>query len=320
MTKASCPHDPMRDPSPSPVLGNRARDAETYAQTAIYVVVPVHNRRALTERFLECLARQTFRNFTVIVVDDGSTDGTAELVRDKFPEAILLRGDGNLWWSGATNLGIRHALKIASENDALLIINDDLEVDPIYLDRLCDVWRSHPNTLIGSVVVDLSSPDRILYGGETLNRWLAKSRWLNAGKRLTEFAPDHRVKVSVLNGMGTLVPASVFRDVGLYDEKHFQQGGDDEFSARASDKGYSLIMTYAAVVKVHPETTAGVNVQAHYSIRDVKDFFFGVKSYYRLKYRFFFAYNLSKNPLAFFSFVICDVARITFRFVSRVRL
>lgn len=301
-------------------LRDTGRDTATRAQQAIYIVVPVHNRKALTERFLECLSKQTFRNFSVIVVDDGSTDGTAELISDKFPEVTLLRGDGALWWSGATNLGIRHALLNASDSDAVLIINDDLEIDPVYLDRLYDVWQSNPNTLIGSVVVDLDDPERIFYGGETRDRWFAKSSWLNTGRRLSEFGSDHRVRVSVLNGMGTLVPASAFRKIGLYDEKHFQQGGDDELSARASNNGYSLIMTYSAVVKAHPETTAGINVQRDYSIGDLKTFFFGVKSYYRLKYRFFFAYNISRNPLAFCSFLICDIARITVHFVSRVRL
>jgi len=49
----------------------------------IYVVVPVFNRKALIPRFLECMRNQTFRNFEVIVVGDGSTDGTAELVAEQ---------------------------------------------------------------------------------------------------------------------------------------------------------------------------------------------------------------------------------------------
>jgi GT2 family glycosyltransferase len=297
-----------------------AHDAATHGRQTIYLVVPVHNRRVLTERFLECLAKQTFRNFTVIVVDDGSTDGTAELVRDKFPEVVLLRGDGNLWWTGATNLGIRHALVNASENDAVLIINDDLEFDPIYLDRLYEAWQSSPNALIGSVVVELDKPDVVFYGGESVGRWSAKFRWINAGKRLSEFGRGYRMKVSVLNGMGTLIPISVFRKIGLYDDKHFQQCGDYELPSRASKHGYSLIVAYDAVVKMPPETSAGINLQTTYSIKDLKTFFFDIKSNYRLKYRIFFAYNNARNPLAFFTYVICDIARITFHFASRVRL
>ena len=57
----------------------------------IHVVVPVFNRKALIPRFLECMRNQTFKNFEVIVVDDGSTDGTAELVAEHFREVQLLR-------------------------------------------------------------------------------------------------------------------------------------------------------------------------------------------------------------------------------------
>jgi capsular exopolysaccharide synthesis family protein len=301
-------------------LPSSGEDAETHMHGAIHVVVPVHNRRALTERFLECLAKQTLRNFKIVLVDDGSTDGTAELVRDKFPEVVLLRGDGNLWWTGATNLGIRYTLLHASENDAVLIINDDLEVDPNYLERLHEAWRSSPNALIGSVVVELDKPDVVFYGGERLSRWSAKFRWLNSGKRLTEFGRGFRVEVSVLNGMGTLIPVPVFRKIGLYDERHFQQCGDYEFPTRASNHGYSLIVAYDAVVKMPPETSAGINLKTTYTIKDLKSFFFDIKSNYRLKYRIFFAYNIARNPLAFLSYVVCDITRITFHFVSRVRL
>lgn len=314
------PNNGLQSRVAPPVFAEFAHPADTDVQKRIFIVVPVHNRKALTERFLDCLSKQTFRNFTAIVVDDGSTDGTSELIRQRFPEVTLLRGDGNLWWSGATNLGVRQALLNASENDAVLVINDDLEVDPVYLERLYNVWQSSPDTLIGSVAVDLDNPDRIFCGGEKLGRWSAKSRWLNVGKKLSAFGSDHRVKVSLLNGAGTLIPASVFHEIGLYDERHFQQGGDSELAIRASNNGYSLIVAYDAVVKIHPETTAGINVQPNYTIGDLKTYFFGVRSYYRLKYRIFFAYNISRNPLAFCSFLICDIARITFHFVARVRL
>src|SRR6266851_4892464 len=119
----------------------------------IYVVVPVFNRKAFTERFLYCMREQSFRNFDTIIVDDGSTDGTAELIAEQFKEVQLLRGDGNLWWTGAINLGIKHALVSASDYDAILVINDDLQINPNYLESLHGVWTSMPRTLIGSLAV-----------------------------------------------------------------------------------------------------------------------------------------------------------------------
>jgi len=317
---ASLPADFIRNQLAAKTFSNFARAPEMRVQKAIYIVVPVYNRKPLTHRFLDCLAKQTFRHFVIIVVDDGSTDGTSELIRDEFPEVILLRGDGTLWWTGAVNVGIRRALLDASADDAVLIINDDLEVDPVYLDRLYRVWQSNPNTLIGSVVVDINDPDHILYGGEKIDRRVAKFTTLNSGKRLSEFSSDYFVKVSTLHGMGTLIPVPVFRDVGLYDDKHFQQCGDYELPCRASKRGYALITAYNAVVKIHKDASARINVRGVYSIKDLKPYFFGIKSNFRLKYRIFLARSIATNYFTFCSYIVCDFARITFHFVSRVRL
>jgi N-acetylglucosaminyl-diphospho-decaprenol L-rhamnosyltransferase len=304
---------PVRSPRAQPRWNARGIGSR------IYIVLPVYNRRLLVERFLNRLNEQTFRNFTVIVVDDGSTDGTATLIEKRFSNVHLLRGDGSLWWTGATNVGIRHAMKHSTKDDAILIINDDLEISPDYLESLYRVWNSMPNTLIGSVVVDINDPERIIDGGRLVNWWTAKFRHLNIGKKLNEFNKNYHVDVSLLTGWGTLVPVQVFYDVGLYDDTHFQQCGDTELTARAKNRGYRLIMSYAAIVKCAPEQTASINVARFYSLRDLKTYFFDVKSNYRLKYRYFFAKNAARNPAAFVSFLICDLARVTVHFLRRLR-
>jgi GT2 family glycosyltransferase len=285
----------------------------------IYAVVPVHNRKALVARFLTCMRQQTFRNFTVIVVDDGSTDGTSALIEEKFPEVHLLAGDGNLWWTGATNLGVRHALAQAREDDAILVINDDIEVDPDYLEALFRVWQETPNALVGSVVVDINHPEVIYDGGHTVNWWTAKMRTVNVGKPLSDFYKSHCVEVSLLTGWGALIPISVFHDVGLFDERHFQQCGDGDLPVRAKNRGYRLLVSYGAVVKVHADQAAGINVAENYYLRDFTEYFFGVRSYLRLKYRFFFSYNTATNPAQFCCFLLCSYIRITMRFLLRLR-
>jgi N-acetylglucosaminyl-diphospho-decaprenol L-rhamnosyltransferase len=281
----------------------------------IYVIVPVHNRRALVRSFLHCMERQTFKDFAVIVVDDGSTDGTATMIRDEFPDVDVLLGDGNLWWTGAINVGIRRAIAQANADDAVLIINDDLEFDPGYLAALHSSWRSTPNTLIGSVIVDIRQPERIYRGGERLNWWTAKSSFLNTDKMLCEFGKNYQVDVSLLTGMGTLIPVQFFQEAGLFDDVHFQQCGDTELPGRARKHGYRLVVCYDAVVKVHVDDTAGINASNRYSLSDIWSYLFDIKSDFRLKYRFYFAYNTAKNPLSFVIFLICDIARITVHFL-----
>jgi GT2 family glycosyltransferase len=72
----------------------------------IFIVIPVHNRRDFTRECLLSLRKQTYKNFKVIIVDDGSMDGTGDMIEKDFPEVIPLKGDGELWWTGATNMGV----------------------------------------------------------------------------------------------------------------------------------------------------------------------------------------------------------------------
>jgi GT2 family glycosyltransferase len=68
----------------------------------IYIVIPVFNRKHYTKDCLLSLSAQTYSVFKTIVVDDGSTDGTADMLKEEFPEVIVLKGTGNLFWTAAT--------------------------------------------------------------------------------------------------------------------------------------------------------------------------------------------------------------------------
>jgi GT2 family glycosyltransferase len=147
----------------------------------------------------------------------------------------------------------------------------------------------------------------------------AKYKVLNCNKPLSKFGKNFCTEVSLLTGRGVLIPVQVFHEVGLYDEKHFQQCGDIDFPIRAKNMGYNLIVSYDAVAKSHVESTFDTNVSDFYTLKDLKRYFFDVKSNYRLKYHFFFSLNTSKNFFYFISFLICDFLRICWHFLVRLR-
>ena len=92
----------------------------------IAIIIPVFNRKNTTLNCLYQLQNITRKGFAIdiIVIDDGSTDGTSDALRQNYPDTILLKGGGNLWWSGGVNKGFEYALK--EKYEFVYTINDDV--------------------------------------------------------------------------------------------------------------------------------------------------------------------------------------------------
>jgi GT2 family glycosyltransferase len=196
----------------------------------IAVIVPIYNRRAITCDFLRSFSSVRYPRYEMILVDDGSTDGSADAITREFPSVRIIRTHGGLWWTRATNIGIADAR--GREAEYILTINDDVLVDPFLLDALVRTAESRPGTLVGSTIYYQSDPERIWYAG-------GKMHWL-AGDLVHRTSADDG-PLCWLTGMGTLVPVQVFDAIGSYDEIHFPQyAADADFSLRAVKAGFPL--------------------------------------------------------------------------------
>jgi GT2 family glycosyltransferase len=118
-----------------------------------FILIPAHNRRALTLGCLASLrATDDLSRHSVIVIDDGSTDGTGDAVRADFPEVIVVRGDGSLFWTGAIALGMREAA--ARRAGPLFWLNDDCRPRPGALARLGEFLAAEPDAIAGPRCLD----------------------------------------------------------------------------------------------------------------------------------------------------------------------
>ena len=285
----------------------------------ISIVIPVHNRREFTRQCLACLSAQTYQDVQIIVVDDGSTDGTDLMIHQEFPEVIVLRGDGNLWWTEATNWGVRYAREHQDkrQENFVLTLNDDTLVAPNYLQTMLDAYQNYKPCLIGSPSVDSRNPEKLVYAGSAFELYTAGGRDLAedyhksygelAGK--TTYVESHS-----LPGRGTLVPMDVFDQIGLYDSKHYiHYMSDIEFSVRARKAGYRLIVNVASIVYEYVNSTSSL-ITHQASWREFWKGFTSFKSPTHLKIRYQFAITHSRTKLVYFFF---DVSRICAGFLLR---
>lgn len=115
----------------------------------IYILLPVHNRCEITRRFVTCLRVQTYRNFHLVLIDDGSTDGTTEMVRESVESLTIIRGSGKWWWAGALHQGyqwLQH--QEVSETDLVLMINDDTEFEPDFLQNAVSLLSGRQRAML----------------------------------------------------------------------------------------------------------------------------------------------------------------------------
>jgi GT2 family glycosyltransferase len=210
------------------------------------IVIAVHNRKDITLECLRLLARQTYQGSLIIVVDDGSSDGTSSAIRKQYPQTIVLAGSGDWWWTKSVNEGIRHAL--AEHATHILLLNDDTYFDTDYLELVVAEVGINPASVIGSLNLTMEKPHRVYFSGaKSLNPLLFRYRRYH--KTFSIYREDDatgRFPSVYLPARGAVVPSAVFNKIGVLDEKHFPQYASDvEFTLNAHEKGIDMYVSSA---------------------------------------------------------------------------
>ena len=195
----------------------------------IAALLTCHNRKDQT---LACLENLLAQSIDIYLVDDGSTDGTASAVEQRYPEANLIHGDGSLYWTG----GMRLALQAASTGpyDFFLWLNDDTRLYTDAIARLLQTYHklaaAHECPII--VVASILDPDSgaLSYGGS-----VHSSRWLPLRFRRIHPAPEPQ-RCDVFNGNCVLLPRQAVEVVGNLHPKLVHAAGDYEYGLRAGRK------------------------------------------------------------------------------------
>lgn len=253
-------------------IGSAPRIAEHPMSTAT-LIIPVHNRQATTLACLRHLrAQATFPRFDCIVVDDGSSDNTAGLVRQEFPEVTILPGDGSLWWTGGIAFGSAHAFTQGAA--AVVWLNDDCQPEPGTLERLLAEVEQHPDAVVGPACVDASSGQPVASGFK--------------GRRVVCARDGETLDVDGLSGFCVAVPRRVWETLGPPDSRRFPHyAGDTAYSLRASQAGFRVRLLGDARVRLcdhhpHPDTPTALRRPGRSWRADYRTIFLSNKSPFRL--------------------------------------
>lgn len=249
----------------------------------VEIVTPVHNRRDLTLQCLKSLSRidRTNLDVHIIVVDDGSTDGTAEAIRENFPEVEIIAGNGSLWYTAGTNLGIETALK--NNPDYVLCINDDSIFDEKCIRKLIETAEKYPRSVVGGLLLLWNEPHRVF---QVSPKWeTRRGGWRHWQQQTVWTIPKTTWEVEAIVGNCILYPAKIFGEVGLMNAENSAQYGDAEFTTRIRKKGWRLLIEPRARVFCQPNY-APLKVSSLPFRKKIDVLFFNVKNRHNLIYQF----------------------------------
>ena len=211
------------------------------------VVIPVHNRREVTLRCLDRLASDdVFAWASVVVVDDGSTDGTGDAVRAHHPATVVLVGNGHLWWGGAIRLGMDHACREGAA--CLLWLNDDCLPGPGTLRLLAE----HARRTGGLATGWATTPSGGGYGGVRRTRW----GWASVPPP----PPGGLVPCDAAGGNCVAIARPVVDAIGLPDAARLPHAWlDMDYLYTATKRGFPLDLLGSAVCRNEDNLSAAAS-------------------------------------------------------------
>ena len=233
---------------------NAARPAQ------VLVLIPSHNRRdILCSTLAKVRAQLPPEAARVVVVDAGSSDGTADAVRALQADIEIVEGRSDMWWTATVNHGLEAIARTARAGDRVILMNDDVDLEASALRNLLEASRLEPHAVIGAVNIVHRPGDvpRMYFGGGHYDLRFARHK-ANIAEGTPWREPAERfLDTDFLYGRLLVIPWEAFDSGCRFDDVEFPQYcADEDFAFGAKKRGFKVLVDTKSVVYVNEETTA----------------------------------------------------------------
>ena len=197
----------------------------------ISIMLLTWNAKEITADCLKSIEKQTFKNYEVVLIENGSTDGSASYLKKRFPFIKLVENKKNLGYAGGHNSGIKKA-----QGDYFLILNNDIVLDKDFLKEL---WKHKNKADILGVKNYFFDRKNILWAiGSKINKFTMRARLIaNKEKDLGQYDNS---EVDQAVGSAMLINKKVIDKVNFLDESFFAYYEETEWQSRAQNAGFEI--------------------------------------------------------------------------------
>jgi hypothetical protein len=203
----------------------------------VWAIVLSYNHVELTLECLQTIRNQSCPDLHLLVVDNASTDGTAETLRAACADVTVLSLPTNLGYAGGNNVGIRHAL--AHGADAVFLLNNDTRLAPDCVENLVHAIARNPEVgAAGPMIYTWDNWETISSAGGSI-RW-QQADAINEGAGETDIGQYPAREVDFLNGCALMVTRTAIVRAGMLDERYFMYWEETDWCRRIRDAGMTL--------------------------------------------------------------------------------
>lgn len=243
-------------------------------KSKITVIIPVHNRKLYTIHCIESLySQENKHNIEIIIVDDGSTDGTNNEIKKRFPEVHVIIGDGTWWWTKSCNEGIKTAL--SNQTELLVLLNNDTIAKSDFIKELIKPINQNHNVITGALGLDADTKKPIQTG--QVIKWLTASVFKYPIDKRSSYYQGLK-EVTHLPGRGLAFHKKLIDNIGFLNEKDFPQYfADFDYTHKARRVGYQLYCNYDAKLLIYPDESGDLANRMNKSIKNYWNHLFGIK-------------------------------------------
>jgi GT2 family glycosyltransferase len=204
----------------------------------VSVIVLTWNQRDITLECLESLYGQNYPYIHVILVDNGSEDGTAAAVRTHFPDVRIIENGANLGFAEGNNAGLRHAL--SGDDEFVMLLNNDTIVDPHIIERLLAPMHADPTVgITGPKMLYFDQPEVIWCAGNRIDWRTGESVRLQADEP-DNGEDDTPRDVDFITACGICLRRAVLDQIGLLDSRFFIYYEETDWCTRARHAGWRI--------------------------------------------------------------------------------
>lgn len=208
----------------------------------VMVLILSYNGKALLQDSVSSYLANDYPNFEVVVIDNGSSDGTKAYVESEFPEAKVIRLEQNRGYSGGFNFGLDHAF-VQQKADYVLITNNDVKVDPHIVSALTEVAQKDEKVgFVTGKAYYYDQPDTL----QTVGKYEDPVRWNGehiGGRELDKGQYDTVTERFFIDDIFMLVSRQLYGAVGGYDTTFFFQAEEYDWQARGKAAGFKIMYT-----------------------------------------------------------------------------